>query len=176
MSIDRTSTVITAAGFTGADQHEVVLHVLPDSERAGCAWALDRILELNQAWKGKGLGGFVIDSKGQASDLIEDLQSKGVRVFTPSSLEYARASAEFAIGVTGTKSAKPYIAHIGDPMLTAAVAGAGKRKLSGLWAFARGHEQTNIVPLESAVLGVWGLQRALRESKIALPTFKRLGG
>lgn len=189
MSPNRTDTVITAVGMSEAclekdpdgnealcqlseDDH-MVIHVLPDSARGGTAWVFDRLVELYEKWKPYG---FAIDSRGQASTLIEDLDEKRIPVYSPSSLEYAQACAEFSVGVTGTKRQKPYIHHIGDSMLTKAVAGADERKLSGLWAWARANERSNIVPLEAATLGVWGLKKAVKESSMSYDVFRPIGG
>jgi hypothetical protein len=173
MKPDLTGTVITMVGFTDESQTDMVVHVVEESARSGKTWLKERLKELNTKWKPYG---FAIDSRGQASTIIEDLTDDGITVYSPSSLEYAQACAQFAIGVSGTKKERGYIHHVNDPALTAAVAGAGTRKLSGLdTAWARAHDLANIVALEAATLGVWGLKRAVKDSASNQIFFKRAG-
>jgi hypothetical protein len=172
MKPDLTGTVITAVGFTDEAQVDMVVHVVESSPKSGKAWVIERLIELNDKWKPYG---FAIDSRGQAATIIQELTEKGITVYSPSSLEYAQSCAQFAIGITGTKKEPRTISHINDPALTAAVAGADTRKLSGLWAWARANDESNIVALEAATLGVWGLKKAVKDASMNQIFFKRAG-
>jgi len=165
---DRMSTVITAAGFTNDQEKSKVLVQITGHPQTGIdmkpgtKWVVERAVELWNKWKPYA---FVIDSKGQAGTFIEKLEDKGVKVISPLALEYAQACARFAVGVTGTKNEPRYVYHMGQSEMNSAVAAADKRPLSGLWAWARATEVSNIIALESATLALWGLEKEAAERR-----------
>lgn len=159
-TLDRTKSVIVAAGFTNDVQNVVVVEIIgseqgPDS-KPGTKWVVPRIKELCERYDPYAI---IIDSKSQAASFIEELEEAFIEVLMPSGHEYARASAEFAAGVVGTEREPSWIRHIGQPELTTAVASSNKRKLSGLWAFGRLTDSSDITSLEAGVLAVWGLKQ-----------------
>ena len=48
------------------------------------------------------------------------------------------------------------VRHLGQPGLTAAVAGAASRPLADAWAWARRNAATDISPLVAVTLAAWG--------------------
>ena len=48
------------------------------------------------------------------------------------------------------------LAHLGDPLLSDAVASATRRRLGDRWAWKRQSEEACITPLVAASLAVWG--------------------
>lgn len=170
-SHDRLQTCIVAAGFTDEDNQDILVELtaaedeigdITLDQRPGTKWVVPRLVYL---WKKYKPYAIVIDVKGQAGTFIKELEKDhGVKVISPMALEYAQASASFAVGVTGTKKEPRYIYHTGQPELNLAVAGADKRKLSGLWAWGRATDASVILSLEAATLAVWGLKKLSKEA------------
>lgn len=164
-SPDRLASVIVAAGFTNNEERAKVLLQITGNEtgidmRAGTKWVVARAVELWKKWKPYA---FVIDSKGQAGTFIEKLEDKGVKVISPQALEYAQSCPKLVVAVTGTKNEPRYVYHMGQTEMTMAVAAADKRNLSGLWAWARATEVSNIIALEAATIALWGLEKEAAE-------------
>lgn len=161
---DRRSTAITVAGFSDPEQTKITVQLTAAGEhidqRAGTRWVVPRLVELWETWAPAAI---VIDVKGQAATFIPELEEHGVKVISPKAIEYAQACADFAVGITGTQNEKANIYHANQTELTLAVAGADKRSLSGLWAWARASETADIIALESATLAIWGLKYESRE-------------
>lgn len=163
---DRRSTCITVAGWTDPDKSKITVQLTETPEgidqRAGTRWVVDRIVDLWERWSPSAV---VIDTKGQAGTFIPELEEKGVKVISPKAVEYAQACADFAVGITGTSEEPANIWHRNQVELTLAVAGADKRNLSGLWAWARASDTADIIALESATLAVWGLKHEAQFGK-----------
>jgi hypothetical protein len=75
-----------------------------------------------------------------------------VNVVTTSSRDMAQACGRLFDAVLNDK-----VRHLGQPDLTAAVAGAAKRKLGDAWAFSRSSSAVDISPLVAATLALWGV-------------------
>jgi len=166
VSPDRTSAAIAVAGFSDPSQTRLTVQLTAGESldhRAGTRWVLARLLELWEKWNPAAI---VIDTQGQASTFIPDLEDNDVRVISPKALEYAQACADLRVGVVGAEGEPPSIFHADQLELSNAVAGAGKRNLAGLWAWARAYVSADIIALEASTLAVWGLKQVSREGTV----------
>lgn len=168
---DMREAVITVAGYTDDTKTDILAEIVDTDTgldmKSGTQWLVPELRRL--CAKGKPYA-IIIDAKGQgATNLIEAIKrDKGIKckVISPSPHDYAQSCADYAVGVSGTKNEPRTIYHYGQVELTKAVAGADKRKLSGLWAWSRANDSCNILPLEAVTLAVWGLKKAARESNL----------
>lgn len=93
----------------------------------------------------------VVDPGSPAGSLIPDLDRAGVEVEVVTLQEYAAAC-----GAIYDAAVQGHLCHLGDPKLTAAVQGAGTRKVSrDAWAW-KPKGATSISPLIAATLALHG--------------------
>lgn len=116
-------------------------------------------------WKALKPLAVVIDKTSNAGAFIDELEAAGVRVLTPNSAEYAQACAEFKNAVVPRRDEKPDLAHIDQPPLNAAVAGADVRELTNMWAWSRRASSVDITPLVSATLAFWGYKQEVTNGR-----------
>lgn len=154
---DRAAASIAAAGPVGDDLHgvEVVEH------RSGTEWVVSRCIELWDRWQPRA---FVVDAAGPAGSLVPDLVAAGVVVQTTYSRDMAQACGRLFDAVVNDK-----LRHRGQAPLSAAVAGAGKRKLGDAWAWSRSSSAVDISPLVAATLALWGVTSIPERPKQADP-------
>jgi hypothetical protein len=148
---------MTHVEITGYEQYDY---------RPGTDWIAGRIREM---WTNMKPDAVVIDDKGQASSLIEELENFGVKIISPSTSEYAVACGEFHTGCVPRKGEVPKIVHTGQPPLTSAVASAAKRDLADKWAWDKKNAANDISPLVSATLGAWGYKKLINEQPTSAP-------
>ena len=163
-SIDLGYTSITVAGFTDELRHDIKVQVTESDfvdYRPGTKWVVPRLVELCNRWKPYGV---VLDEHNQAGMFKTELEEYDIEVASPRSIEYAQACASVVEGFEGARGQDPWLWHSGQPELTTAIANVDKRKLSGLWAWAKANEAVDIIALESATLAVWGLKTLSRET------------
>jgi hypothetical protein len=142
---DREHASVAVAGLGPNDKHVVELV----DRRPGTDWVVGRIVQLWDKWKPRAV---VVDQIGPASTVIPELEAAGVNVVTTSSRDMAQACGRLFDAVLNDK-----VRHLGQPDLTAAVAGAAKRKLGDAWAFSRSSSAVDISPLVAATLALWGV-------------------
>lgn len=144
MTPSRSATSVGAAGcrLDGLLHGELVDH-RPDSD-----WVLARVLELDARWSPCA---WVIDPASAAGSLITELEAAGIDVLKPSMREITQGCGQFFDSVTAGA-----FRHVGQPDLTAAVAGAKSRPLSDAWAWARKNPSVDISPLVAVTLAAWG--------------------
>lgn len=163
-SMDLEYTSITVAGYKDLEKTKIQVQVTESDfvdYRPGTKWVVPRLVELCKRWNAS----VVIDAHNQAGQFIPELEEDhGITVVSPRSVDYAQACADMVIGVHGAKGQDPWLFHYGQPELTKAVANVDKRKLSGLWAWAKLTESIDIIALESATLAVWGLKTLSRDN------------
>jgi hypothetical protein len=121
--------------------------------RPGRKWVVPRVKELVKRWNPAAV---IIDRAGQAGAFWDELERAGVPVEAPIAREYAQACGSFFTGVVPGPNNVPHIWHRDQDPLTAAVRGAEKRDLAGLWAWDRRNTAVDISPLVAATLAVWG--------------------
>lgn len=130
-------------------------HVELDECRDGVIWLvpyLTDLLSLNMS-----IRAVVADAKSVPTDLVDDLESAGIRVTYPTVMELGTAHGQLLSGVvSGT------VRHIGQPQLSLAVSVAGKRPLgdTGMWVFSRSNASADITPVQAATLALMGAQAA----------------
>lgn len=150
---DRSMGAIGVAGrrTDGLDHAEVVDH------RPGMGWMVARMLELAERWRPCAV---VVDGAGPAGSLIAPLEAAGVEVVKPTARDYAQACGSlYDAVVPPANAAEDWTAtlrHLDQAPLNAALAGAAKRDLADLWAWARRGASVDISPLVAVTLARWG--------------------
>lgn len=91
----------------------------------------------------------VIDRKGPAGSLEDDLSAAGVSLTVAGLDDYVTACADLFDAVEAKE-----VTHRGYPELDAAVAAASRRKVGERWAWSRA--SGDITPLEAVTLAHWG--------------------
>lgn len=94
----------------------------------------------------------VLDGRGPAGSLINDLERAGVKVEPVTAPEYAQACGAFYDAV-----ANQTVRHLSDPLIAAALTGARKRKLGDAWAWDRASDGPPITPLVAVTLALAGI-------------------
>ena len=167
-SWDRGTASIGAAG----KRKDGLLHVELVDARPGTGWVVDRMVRLKEKWRPCAV---VVDPGGPAGSLIPQLEAAGVEVTTVGLGDVARAYGLMFDGVSG----RPYeddagelvnprnVRHIGQPELTAAVAGATNRTVGDGHAWDLKGATVNLTPLVCTTNALWGFalkghQRAAR--------------
>lgn len=143
VSIDRAYASIGAAGRNP----DGLLHLEPIDRKRGTAWVVDRLRELQER---HGRVTVALDGRGPASTLIGDLEDAGIPVTVMTTSDVTDAWASLYDRVAEGK-----VAHLGDPDLDAAVAGARKRPVGDKWAGGRKTSSVDISPLEAVTAAAW---------------------
>lgn len=158
---------ITACGVNDEGmQHVEITGYEQYDYRPGGDWIAGRIREM---WTNMKPDAVIIDDKGQASSLITELENFGVTVLSPTTSEYAVACGEFHVGCVPRKGEVPKIAHTGQQPMANAVAAAVKRDLADKWAWDKKNSASDICPLVSATLAVWGYKKLSNEAPASAP-------
>jgi phage terminase large subunit-like protein len=148
------SIAVAGPRADGLPHAEVIEH------RGGDGWIVERLLELRES-----LGAetpVVLDPTGQAGALLPALRKAGIiepdkdRPDGPLHLTSAREMAQ-ACGALKSATREGKWRHIGQPVLTEALAGAATRQLLDAWAFKRTSSSCDISPLVALVLALHGL-------------------
>lgn len=103
----------------------------------------------------------VVDAGGPAGSLVQDLVTARVRPL----LRGGAADMKAACGLFYDGIMSGGLRHLGDPVLTDALAGASKRDLLDSWAWSRKESDTDITPLVAATLAVHGLSQKRRRAQ-----------
>lgn len=148
---------MTHVEITGYEQYDY---------RPGADWIAGRVREM---WTNMKPDAVIIDDKSQASSLIDELESFGIKILSPTTSEFAVACGEFHTGCVPRKGEVPKIVHTGQQPLTNAVAAAGKRDLAGKWAWDTKNATSDISPLVAATLATWGYKKLSNEQPTAAP-------
>lgn len=140
---------IAVAGYRsdGVPHAEVVEH------RGGDDWLVDRLVEIR-----KPLGKNVpvwLDPTSPAGALLADLRKAGIEPELVGAREMAQACGSLK-SMTKAGSWR----HIGQELLTDALAGAATRQLLDSWAFRRTSSSCDISPLVAVTLALHGLSVA----------------
>jgi phage terminase large subunit-like protein len=149
---NRTRTTIVAAGAraVGPPLVEVTSDAdgIPDN-RAGVDWAEARIIKI---CANVNVAAVVIDEMSAAASLITALEAAKVPVVKTNSRKLAQAWGQFHDAVVETGD----LAHLDDPLLTAAIRGATTKPLADALALDRKKPTADITPLTAATLALWG--------------------
>jgi hypothetical protein len=114
--------------------------------RMGCA----RLVELVERHSPLAV---VVDPGSAAGALLPTLDATGIQTVKTTARDVAAASAALFDACQPDQAA---MRHIGQPALTAAVAGAVQRPLADAWTWNRRGAAVTITPLVSASLALWG--------------------
>lgn len=124
-------------------------HVEVVDHRAGADWVVERCTEL----KGHEPVGWVLDPAGPAGALLPGLAEAGIEPDQMTARDMGQACEAFTRTVTSIG-----MRHLGDPLLSEALEGSGRRDLSdGLWAWSRRRSGADICPLVAATEALWKL-------------------
>jgi hypothetical protein len=99
----------------------------------------------------------VVDEYSPAAALIDDLRKAGVTVTVTRTRDMTAACGQFYdSAMTGQ------LRHIDQPVLNLALAAARRRAVGtgGAWAWHRLNTESDITPLVSASLALWGVSAA----------------
>lgn len=146
---DRAWASVAAVGGRDDD----LLHVELVERRRGTSWVPQRVVELMT--KHENVGSVVIDGRGPAASLIDEIQGLGVEVLTASAADQAAACGMFYDRVV-----EQGLRHRGQPELESAVRGGTSRPLGDAWAWSRKTSAADISPLVAATLALWGFSTA----------------
>lgn len=119
--------------------------------RPGVKWVVPRLVHL---YKANRLRFVVIDPSSPAGMLIEELESKGVKVETVTTREFAQGCGDLKAGIAPKAGEKANIVHIGQAGLTSAVASVDIRPLGDLWLWSTTLSAAEITPLRCATLAL----------------------
>jgi hypothetical protein len=168
VSPDMSFSCIAAGGVNTDGQRHV--EVTGDAEqydyRPGTRWVVPAVKDI---WSKVRPVAVVIDKVGQAQSFIDELEAAGITVISPTTREFAAACGEFYSGIVPRRGNDPDLVHLGQPPLTAAVAGCDKRDLADMWAWSRRSSSVDISPLVACTLAAWGYKKTFHEKKAEPP-------
>lgn len=161
---------ITASGANAAGETHVEITGTPDKGfdcRPGIQWAVKRLQEIWAAFKPAFV---VIDPSSPAGSLILELESLGIVVQRATPRDYAQACGDFLAGIAPKPGDTAHIRHIDQAPLTLAAASADLLRRQDLWIWEKPESASDITPLRSATLAVWGYKAHIYR-KSATPWF-----
>ena len=132
---------VAGARDDGLPHGEVIDH------RAGDGWVVDRIVELRDRW---GRRPVVLDPAGPAGALLPALHTAGIEPVSSTAREMAQACGALKSGAKDRT-----FRHLGQQVVTDALAGAATRQLLDAWAFRRRSSSCDISPLVALTLALW---------------------
>lgn len=165
VSEDRLWSSIGVAGYRadGVPHVEVIEH------KAGTHWVRARLLELQAA---QPVDVTVVDPRSPAGSLIPDLEAHDVKLHTVAPLDTATACGLIVDACTLRDASDtrwtPAVRHIGQPMLSNAVATAATRPVSGAKAWRRATEPAENSPLLAVTLAFGHLVTTREHKRKAL--------
>lgn len=151
---DRGAASIAVAGYADGGPHVEVVE-----SRRGVAWLVDRMSELAGKWRPCAV---LLDPAGPAGSLIPSLASAGVDVTPVTAREYAQACGAFVDLVMAEREhpddpAPVRLSHMADPRLTGSLEAATWRPLGDARVWDRRSTATDLTPLVTATLALFGL-------------------
>ena len=142
------SGAVAVAGWR--PDRRIVVEIPEGDHRPGVGWMVPRLAEMSRKHRPCAI---VIDPRGPAAGLIPEAERAGLEIVKPTMQESAQAFAQFYAGVTEGEGS---LAHLGQPELAAALAGATVRETGDggkLWA--RRDTTVDISPLVAVTLAHW---------------------
>jgi hypothetical protein len=159
LSTEREWATIAAAGPDGNGR--LLAHVA--ERRQGTGWVVERLRQLVERWQPVAV---VIDKGSPAASLALEAEEAGIELTPIQARDVAAAAGAFYDGIAGRPAVDPetgepgrdprVLRHRDQPELTAAVAGAVKRKLSTTWAWDQLAASVDITPLIAVSNALWG--------------------
>jgi hypothetical protein len=171
VSLDRKRAAIAACGRRpdGKLHVEITSEEFPGGEvlldnRPGGPWVVQRLIALARAHKPAAI---VMDEFGPTGSLIPEAEEAGLEITRIKTGDVGRAFGMFYDAVSGADVASRNLRHLGQPELTAAVAGATKRSIGDASAWDRRNASVDITPLVAATNALWGY--ATRGQQVKAP-------
>jgi hypothetical protein len=148
---DRTWSSIGAAGRNT----DGMLQVEIAHRHRGTSWVVPWLVDRAERLKPCAV---VIAPSSPANSLIPEAEAAGLEVTKPSVAEIAGACGAFydGCGANPEVADPPWLRHLDDPDLNAALAGALKREVGDRWLWTRQHILVDISPLYAVTLAGWG--------------------
>jgi hypothetical protein len=130
-------------------------HIELDEHRDGSDWVVPYVKALLAA--NPQIRAVIADAGSPTKALLPDFVSAKLHVTCPKVTEIGAACSKVLEGVvTGS------VRHPRQVQMSSAVSIAGKRRLgdTGMWVFSRATASSDITPIQSATLALWGAQAA----------------
>jgi hypothetical protein len=155
VSLDRTRSSIAACGHRadGKLHVELTSTALRVDNRNGTGWVVPRLVELASR---NTPAAIVMDEFGPTGSLIASAEEAGLSITRAGTASVARAYGMFFDAVSGTDPASRVLKHLGQPELSAAVAGAKRRPLGEGFTWDRKAAEVDITPLVAVTNAMWG--------------------
>lgn len=131
--------------------------------RPGTGWVIPRLVELD---KHKPLA-LVIDDKA----LADAAEAAGLAVHRATAADMVTGCQLLYDGVSGPDVQTRDVRHLGQPPLSAAVAGAVRRDIGGSWAWSRRDLAVDVTPLAAVSLALFGHSTPRVHREIDQPFF-----
>lgn len=150
LAVDVSPDRSVASVALGGQRLDGKWHVEVDEQRNGVGWLSAYVAERCER---NDIRAVVIDGASPAASIIDDLQSRKIKVTTTGSREMAQACGTFYDGTM-----ESWLRHIDQPQLNTALGVARKRPLGDAWAWNRKNATSDITPLVACTLALWGAQ------------------
>lgn len=149
VSPDQSMASVSVAG----QRPDGLWHVELVEQRAGTTWIVPSVVGLLER---NPIRAVVVDGMSPAAALLEQFKGHQVKPITTGVREMAAACQQLFAGVH-----EQSLRHIGQPQLSAALGGAGKRAVMNGdgWAWSRRSSTSDITALVAATLALWGAQQ-----------------
>jgi phage terminase large subunit-like protein len=144
---DRNGASICAASWTvdGFPYVDVV-----ESRRGEPDWGIEKIAAICGRHHVRAV---VIDAGSASASLIDPLRQRGITVTTPTVRQVTAATGGFYDAVMDQR-----VRHLDQPLLNVALSVAGRRNVGDAgWTWSRKDSTSDITPLVTATLALWGL-------------------
>lgn len=147
----RTASSISLAGARTDGRR----HVEFIERRPGTKWLAARLCELARTWAPTAI---VVDVKGGAATILPELHAELEAAGLSRDLVLEVSTAEYgqACQAMYDEATQDGLRHVGDGVLTDAVAAAQRRPMGDAWAWDRRDPAVDISPLVSASLALYG--------------------
>lgn len=152
----------TAIGVCGIDQHDdfhIELTGTPEhgpDYRPGIHWAIPRLIHLA---KTKRVPFVIMPKDSPIGAYIEQVESEGITVISPSQRDFALACGDFKSSVAPRAGERARVTHISQAPVTAAAAGAERRDIADLWVLSKKESGADITALTVLVHAFWGYKK-----------------
>jgi len=140
----RTTSTVSAAG----KRPDGLWHVEIIENRAGTDWIVEKIGDLTEKFESAGV--FCAGSSPAAS-LIHEFEDRSIAVTPVAGPDEAKACGAFFDDVQ-----QHNLRHLGQHSLTMALRGASNRPVGDAWAWSRKRSTSDITPLVSSTVALWG--------------------
>lgn len=136
-------------------------HIELEDRKDGAAWVVPHVAALLAV--NPQIRAVAADAGSPTAALFEDFTKAKVKVTAPKVTELGAACARMLEGIV-TRS----VVHTRQPQMSTAASVAGKRALgdTGMWVWSRKSATSDITPIQSATLALWGAQN----TKVKKPT------